>query len=221
MNSKYIVLALTALLAIGGCTKKVKLDTDTQKGSYAVGHQIGSNMKQQGIELDSDALSGGIVDALKGDKSKLTPEDTQKALMALQKASSDKQAALSEKNKNEGKAFLEKTKADMKVTASGLQYKVLTEGTGPMPKDTDTVVAHYKGTLTNGEKFDSSYDRGQPAEFPVKGVIPGWTEALKMMKVGSKWLLHIPPELGYGPNPRPGIPGNSVLIFEVELVKIK
>ena len=113
-----------------------------------------------------------------------------------------------------------KTQAGVKTTASGLQYQVLTEGTGKTPAASDTVKAHYKGTLIDGKVFDSSYDRGQPAEFPVSGVIPGWTEALQMMKVGSKWKLFIPAELAYGQQSPPGIPSNSVLIFEVELLDV-
>lgn len=133
-----------------------------------------------------------------------------------------KQTEAGEKNKADGMAFLEKNKTqpNVKTTASGLQYIVVEEGKGKSPTDKDTVKAQYNGTLITGEKFDSSYDRGQPAEFPVSGVIKGWTEALQMMKVGGKMKLFIPPELGYGPAARPGIPANSVLVFDVELVDI-
>jgi FKBP-type peptidyl-prolyl cis-trans isomerase FkpA/FKBP-type peptidyl-prolyl cis-trans isomerase FklB len=126
-------------------------------------------------------------------------------------------------NKKKADDFLaeNKKKDGIKVTASGLQYKITKEGTGPSPKPDDTVVVNYTGTLTDGTKFDSSYDRHQPAEFPLKGVIPGWTEALQLMKKGSKATLYIPPQLAYGEHPRPGIPANSVLVFEVELLDVK
>lgn len=133
-----------------------------------------------------------------------------------------KQQEAAEENKKKGSEYLEKNKSaeGVKVTASGLQYKVEKEGDGKTPVKTDTVKAHYKGTLVDGTQFDSSYDRGQPAEFPVQGVIPGWSEALQMMKVGSKYKLFVPPELAYGASGRPGIPANSVLVFEVELIDI-
>jgi FKBP-type peptidyl-prolyl cis-trans isomerase len=133
-----------------------------------------------------------------------------------------KQQEAAESNAAEGKAFLEKNKSaeGVKTTASGLQYIVVQEGTGKTPGLNDTVKANYTGTLINGTKFDSSVDRGQPAEFPVSGVIKGWTEALQMMKVGGKVKLFIPPELGYGASARPGIPANSVLVFDVELVDV-
>ncbi len=143
-------------------------------------------------------------------------------MMTLQEDAMKKQQEAAENNKKKSAEFLEKNKsaAGFKVTASGLQYSVITEGNGATPKKEDTVKCHYTGTLIDGTKFDSSLDRGTPAEFPVAGVIPGWTEALQMMKVGSKYKLVIPPELAYGAQGRPGIPANSVLIFEVELLEI-
>jgi FKBP-type peptidyl-prolyl cis-trans isomerase FkpA/FKBP-type peptidyl-prolyl cis-trans isomerase FklB len=214
--------ALSAALFINvGCEKK--LDTDQRKASYAIGQQIGQNLKNQNIEFDPEVLAMSIKEASTGKPSKLKPEEMQQALMKLQEGIMKKQNEQADKNKGEGTAFLEKNKtaADVKTTASGLQYIVVQEGTGKTPGPDDVVKAHYKGTLINGEKFDSSYDRGQPAEFPVNGVIKGWTEALQMMKVGGKVKLFVPPELGYGPSARPGIPANSVLIFEVELVDVK
>ncbi len=211
-----------ALVVIGtACTRKVKLDTDTKKSSYAIGQQIGTNLKQQNIEFDSEALAAALKDASEG-KNQLTKEEIQAAMMKLQETAMKKQQEISETNKKAGADFLEKNKSaeGVKVTASGLQYIVEKEGTGKSPTADDTVKCQYKGTLTNGEQFDSSYDRGQPAEFPVKGVIPGWTEALQLMKPGGKMKLFVPPELAYGPAGRPGIPPNSVLVFEVELVEI-
>lgn len=222
---KCIIRGLLVVAAIGmiACEKKAKLDTDIQKASYGIGTQIGNNMKQQNIEIDTLALSAGLGDALAGKDLKLKPEEIQQALMKLQEMAMKKQTEVADKNKKEGQAFLDKNKAESGIvtTASGLQYQVVKEGTGPTPTEKDVVTAHYEGKLINGQKFDSSYDRNQPADFPVTGVIPGWTEALKLMKVGSKWKLFVPPDLGYGASPRPGIPPNSVLVFDVELMGIK
>lgn len=219
MKKLVMVGASAALLAAVGCTKK--LDTDQKKASYAIGQQIGSNMKQQNIDIDADVMAMSMKDALKGE-SKLTKEEIQQAMMKLQEAAMKKQQEAGEENKKKGAEYLEKNKSadGIKVTASGLQYKVEKEGDGKTPTKTDTVKAHYKGTLIDGTQFDSSYDRGQPAEFPVQGVIPGWSEALQLMKVGAKYKLFVPPELAYGASGRPGIPANSVLVFEVELLDI-
>lgn len=219
---KRFLIVSAAILAVvaTGCQKK--LDDDKKKASYAIGQQIGGNLKNQHIDFDSDVLAMSIVEAAQGKESKLKPEEMQAALMKLQEGMMKKQQEEAEKNKTEGAAFLEKNKtaAGVKVTPSGLQYIVVQEGTGKAPTLKDTVKAHYTGTLINGQKFDSSYDRGQPAEFPVEGVIKGWTEALQMMKVGGKMKLFIPSELGYGPAARPGIPANSVLVFDVELLDV-
>lgn len=219
--NKWIVggVAVAAVAFSAGCTKK--LDTDVKKASYAIGQQIGTNLKQQNIDFDADVLAKSLKDAGQG-KSDMSKEDMQAAMMKLQELTVKKQQEESEKNKKVGEEFLAKNKsaAGVKTTASGLQYIVEKEGTGKTPTAKDHVKCHYKGTLINGEQFDSSYERGQPAEFPVGGVIPGWTEALQLMKVGSKYKLFIPPELAYGASGRPGIPGNSVLVFEVELLEI-
>jgi FKBP-type peptidyl-prolyl cis-trans isomerase len=219
MKLGLVSTAALMLLAVG-CQKK--LDTDMKKASYAIGTQIGQNLKQQSIDIDADVLAMAISEAVAGKESKLTKEQIQEAMQKLQEASIKKQQAEAEDNKKKGMEFLEKNKAasGVKVTPSGLQYQVITEGNGAVPNAEDVIKAHYKGTLVSGQQFDSSYDRGTPAEFPVKGVIPGWTEALQMMKTGSKFKLWIPPELAYGPSPRPGIPANSVLSFEVELLEI-
>lgn len=219
-NSKWILVA--GLAVVAGCNKGAKLDTDLQKASYAIGQQIGSNLKGQNIQVDTDVLAASLKEAVEGKPSRLKPEEMQAALMKLQETVMKKQSEEGEKNKKDGEAFLakNKTEANVKTTASGLQYVILTEGTGKTPAATDVVKAHYKGTLTNGEVFDSSYDRGEPAEFPLDGVIKGWTEGLQLLKVGGKMKLFIPPDLGYGPMPRPKIPANSVLVFEVELLDI-
>ncbi len=225
MRRQLVLIAAmsTALMMVGvGCEKKPKLDTDVQKASYAIGQQIGNNLKTQSIEFDADVLATSIKEASQGKESRLKPEEMQQALTKMQETLMKKQSEKADKNKSEGTTFLEKNKAaaGVKTSASGLQYTIEKEGAGKTPALTDNVKAHYKGTLINGEKFDSSYDRGQPAEFPVSGVIKGWTEALQMMKVGGKMKLFVPPDLGYGASERPGIPANSVLVFEVELMDV-
>lgn len=224
--SRFFTGTLAALMAtalFAGCNKKPKLDNDKNKASYAIGMQIGRSLKSQNAEVNVSALSAGIEDALAGKEGELKPEEMQAALQKMQEEAMKKAMEAADKNLKEGQAWLDQNKAkpNVKTTASGLQYEVVTEGSGPTPKDEDTVKVHYTGTLINGEKFDSSVDRGQPAEFPVGGVIPGWTEALKLMKTGSKYKLFVPPNLAYGPSGRPGIPPNSVLIFDVELLEVK
>lgn len=220
MNKLALVAVSGLLLTLTACNKP-DLKSDKGQASYAIGQQIGKNLKAQNIDVDPKTLAASLADAAQG-KSEMKDEDIQKAMMKLQEMAMKKQAEEGETNKKKSADFLEKNKTaeGVKVTASGLQYQVMTEGTGPVPKKEDTVKCHYTGTLIDGTKFDSSVDRGQPAEFPVAGVIPGWTEALQMMKVGSKYKLFIPPELAYGPAGRPGIPANSALIFEVELLEI-
>ncbi len=199
-----------------------------QKLGYALGRNVGESVKPAGGDIDIDFLVRGLTEVLGGKESVMNADENRQVMMDFQKQMIEKrQAAMKaegEKNVAEGKKFLDdnKKKDGVKVTASGLQYKVLKSGDGKSPKPTDTVSAHYKGTLINGTEFDSSYKRNEPAKFPVTGVIKGWTEALQMMKVGDKWQLFIPPELAYGPNGRPPtIPPQSTLIFEVELVGIQ
>lgn len=218
---RILVLATVAAVGLGLTACNKKLDTDTKKASYAIGQQIGGNLKSQSIDFDPEVVAMALKDVQKGE-SKLDKDGMQQAMMKLQELATAKQSKEAEENLKKSAAYLEqnKTQAGVKTTASGLQYIVVQEGKGATPGDEDTVKAHYTGTLINGEKFDSSVDRGQPAEFPVKGVIPGWTEALKMMKVGEKVKLFIPPNLAYGAQGRPGIPANSALIFDVELLDI-
>ena len=205
------------------------LTSTKQKASYAIGMNWGTGLHRQGIDVDSAALIQGMKDALGGGKTLLTEDEARSALMQLQKEMQEKQqakaAAEGEANKKEGDAFLaaNKSKEGVVTLPSGLQYKILTPGTGPKPTASDSVVCNYKGTLINGTEFDSSYKRGEPATFPVTGVIKGWTEALQLMPVGSKWQLFIPSDLAYGPRGTPGGPigPNATLIFEVELVSIK
>ncbi|HEV7551095.1 MAG TPA: FKBP-type peptidyl-prolyl cis-trans isomerase [Candidatus Angelobacter sp.] len=205
------------------------LTSTKEKASYAIGMNWGTGLHRQGIDVDSAALVQGMKDALSGGKTLLTEEEARAALMQLQSEMQAKQQAKAaqegDANKKEGDTFLaaNKSKEGVVTLPSGLQYKILTPGTGPKPAASDSVVCNYKGTLINGTEFDSSYKRGEPATFPVTGVIKGWTEALQLMPVGSKWQLVIPSDLAYGPRGTPGGPigPNATLVFEVELMSIK
>lgn len=199
-----------------------------EKASYALGMNVGSGLKRQSVDIDPDTFAKGLKDALSGGKTVLTEDEARATLMQLQNDMRAKQEEQrkqqGENNLKEGEAFLAANKSKEGVVAlpSGLQYKILTPGTGPKPTSADQVVCNYKGTLINGTEFDSSYKRGQPATFPVGGVIKGWTEALQLMPVGSKWQLFIPASLAYGERGAGNDIGpNATLIFEVELLSIK
>lgn len=218
------LLVFTLSVSAWGKEPAGGLKTDKQKFSYSAGYQIGQNLKRQNLDLDSRAFSQGAQDAITSAKPRLKPEEMQAAFQAQQKKDMEKQAATAKKNLDAGQAFLEanKKKDGVVTLASGLQYKVITEGKGKQPKDADTVVAHYRGTLINGTEFDSSYQRNEPATFPVGGVIKGWQEALPLMKEGSKWQVYIPSDLAYGPRGAGGEIGpNEVLIFDIELLSVK
>ena len=204
------------------------MTTQKDQISYILGYQIGGNFKQQGISISPEIILRGLSDAL-GEKPMALPDSVariaymafQQEMMKKQQAATGKAAA---KNKAEGDAFLaaNKTKDSVITLPSGLQYKVITPGTGKTPIATDTVVTHYRGTLIDGTEFDNSYSRGEPATFPVNGVIKGWTEALQLMKEGAKWQLFIPSELAYGERPRGQVIGpNATLVFDIELIKVK
>jgi FKBP-type peptidyl-prolyl cis-trans isomerase len=204
------------------CNRKPKSNKD--QVSYTIGAQFGKSLKSQNLDLDTSALSRGIVDGYKGgDKILLSEEEMQAAMMKLSEDRQKEQKTESDANKVKAEEFLlnNKSAEGVKTTASGLQYKILEPGTGAAPKGDDIVVVNYKGTLIDGTEFDSSYKRNQPAEFPLKGVIPGWTEGLQLLKKGGKAIFWIPPELAYGERPRNQIPGNAVLIFDVELLDVK
>ena len=203
--------------------KPSQLKDTKDKASYSIGLNIGTNLKRQNVELNTDALMTGLKDGISGQKPLLNEQEVREAMLALQKDMQQKQEAAAQKNAKDGVKFLadNKAKAGVKATASGLQYKVEKDGKGAQPKADDTVTVNYRGTLIDGTEFDSSYKRGQPATFPVNGVIKGWTEALQLMKAGSKYQLFIPADLAYGPAGRPTIPPNSTLIFEVELLDVK
>ncbi len=211
-----------------GSQSPLVLKTDKDKVSYALGMNLGTNLHRDSIDIDTAVFLRALKDTLAGGKTLLTESETRAALMQLQTAvrakQMEKMKLAGEANKKEGESFLaaNKTKEGVVTLPSGLEYKILAEGTGPKPAATDTVVCNYRGTLVNGTEFDSSYKRGQPATFPVSGVIKGWTEALQLMPVGSKWQLFLPAELAYGERgPSPEIGPNSTLVFEVELLSIQ
>jgi FKBP-type peptidyl-prolyl cis-trans isomerase FklB len=197
------------------------------KESYSLGYQFGQSMKAQGMDLDLEIYSAGIRDALAGTTPQLGPEEIRTTVLDLQKrlaAARQKEfKELAEKNLVDGKTFLEQNKKKDGVVSlpSGLQYKILADGSGKMPNAADSVTVNYRGTLIDGKEFDSSYKRGQPVTFQVGKVIRGWTEALQLMKEGAKWRLVIPPQLAYGDRGTSTIPPNSTLIFEVELITVK
>jgi FKBP-type peptidyl-prolyl cis-trans isomerase FklB len=216
-----------ALLSLAGSVfgqdKSTPLKDSKDKVSYSIGLNIGLNLKKQNVSINPDTFVLGLKDALAG-KPQMTDEQVKETMTAFEKEMIDKQKAAGVKNGADGEKFLaeNKKKEGVKTTASGLQYKVVKEGSGAQPKEKDTVMANYRGTLIDGTEFDSSYTRGQPATFPVSGVIKGWTEALQMMKVGSKYQLFIPANLAYGERAMgPDIGPNSTLIFEVELLDVK
>jgi FKBP-type peptidyl-prolyl cis-trans isomerase len=225
-------LGLAAPLFADGTNQ---LADEKSRVSYALGMLNGHQWKTQDLDFDPDIYAQGIKDALAGKPTLLTPEEAQQTIEAFKKeyGARQQQKKMEQviKNKAEGEAFLATNKladgvkvlqVDMPGSkTSELQYIVLNQGTGPVPKATDKVTVNYRGALLDGTEFDSSYKRGQPASFPVNGVIHGWTQALEIMPVGSKWKLFIPADLAYGENGRPGIPPNSVLIFEVELLSVE
>jgi FKBP-type peptidyl-prolyl cis-trans isomerase FklB len=226
---------LIAVLAVGllfsavslYAAEEATLKTPKEKLSYIIGVQIGNDLKSQSIDVDPVIVNQGLQDSILGKDLKIGDQEAKEIISVYQKERAAKMAEekkkAGEKNKQEGTAFLaeNKKKEGVKTLPSGLQYKVIKEGTGKMPKATDTVVTQYRGTSVDGKEFDSSYKRGEPATFPVNGVIRGWTEALQLMKEGSKWQLFVPPALAYGDQGAGPIGPNATLIFEVELLSIK
>lgn len=236
INKHLLVVGLVASAAlVAGCKEEPKKEDDNakiatleQKVSYIIGQNMAKSLQQNGVTLESDAFLLAVSDVKSNTPSRISEEDTKKSMEEMQQKVSAKKEEetkkLSETNAAEGSKFLEENKAKegVQVTASGLQYKVISAGTGAKPKATDTVSVHYVGKLVNGTEFDSSRKHGdQPVSFPVNGVIPGWTEALQLMPQGSKWELYIPSDLAYGPGGSGPIPAAATLIFEVELLEVK
>ncbi len=218
-----IFAALALVTSIVAQEKKTPLKDQKDKSSYAIGLNIGMNFNKQKIAINPDVFVAGVKDGLAG-KPQMTEAEVRETMTNLEKDMESKQKEASQKNASDGEKFLaeNKKKEGVKTTASGLQYKVIKEGTGPQPKATDTVTVNYRGTLIDGTEFDSSYKRGQPATFPLNAVIKGWTEGLQLMKVGSKYQIFIPASLGYGERGAGADIGpNSTLIFEVELMDTK
>jgi FKBP-type peptidyl-prolyl cis-trans isomerase len=221
--------AMTAAPAAAGAAKDAKppIAIDKNKVSTMVGMDIGRGLTQIKDDIDIKIVEQALEQTLKGEKTSLTQEEAlqvrQAYMQQMQAKRVTEQKAAAEKNKGEGSAFLakNKSKSGVKTTASGLQYEVEKEGTGPKPKATDTVKVNYLGTKIDGTKFDSSYDRGQPATFPLNGVIKGWSEGLQLMPVGSKYKFFVPADLAYGENAPGPIGPNATLIFEVELLGIE
>ena len=226
LNHLSAIALLTASVLVAGCNQAetpmpdstFDASSDTESASYLIGYRQAQGVQEQGGEvIDMGAYLLGAQHAIAGQESKVPVDNEEQLRAALSEALMQSKAA-------SGEAFMAENaaRAEVTTTASGLQYEVLTEGTGPKPQATDTVVTHYHGTLTDGTVFDSSVERGSPASFPVNRVIPGWTEALQMMGVGSKWRLVVPPELAYGERGAGGaIPPNATLVFEVELLEIQ
>jgi FKBP-type peptidyl-prolyl cis-trans isomerase FklB len=222
-HSILIISASLLALPLFGQEKSPQLKDQKDKVSYSIGMNIGANLSRQKVDINPDLLAAGIKDTIAG-KPQLTQDQVKDVMQQFEKDMEQKQKAAGEKNKAEGAKFLEenKKKEGVKTTASGLEYKVIKEGTGPQPKATDMVTVNYRGTLIDGTEFDSSYKRGQPATFPLNGVIKGWTEGLQLMKAGSKYQFVVPSNLAYGERSvGPDIAANATLIFEVELLDVK
>jgi FKBP-type peptidyl-prolyl cis-trans isomerase FklB len=224
---KYLLaMVLSVILLSNLCLaeEKPNLKNEKAKVNYSVGYQIGADFKHQGVEINPEMLLKGIQDALSGEKALMTPQERRNALVNLQRQVAAQQEQDKPKQaqeyRGEGREFLVENgkKEGVKTTDSGLQYKVIREGTGRSPGATDTVTVHYRGTLIDGNEFDSSYRNGKPASFRVDRVIPGWTEALQLMREGAKWQLFIPPDLAYGER---GTLADKTLIFDVELISVQ
>lgn len=222
---KSIKLVCISLLLSVFCAPLFAADikTNEQKYSYAIGFQIGNNLKNENVKVDVDLIAQAIKDVMGGKDLKVSMEEMQAAVLEIQKQQQEERLAQGKKSKEAGEKFLaeNKKKKGIKTLENGIQYKVLTKGKGDKPKPTDTVEVHYKGTLIDGKEFDSSYSRGQPATFGVNQVIKGWQEVLPMMKTGAKWQVYIPADLAYGARGAgANIGPNETLIFDIELLKI-
>lgn len=221
---KLKTLAILPLIAgVSLASHATSLETEKQKLSYIFGVQVGQGVVAEGVDIEMDAFAAGIRDMLEGNKPQIDAETAQNLAAMYQKKKQDELAKVAQLKQQESSDFLAKNAKEkgVKVTASGLQYKVIEEGKGKSPKSEDKVVAHYKGTLIDGTVFDSSHDRGEPATFPVAGVIRGWQEALPMMKEGGKWQIVVPAELAYGQRGAGKLIGpNETLIFDIELLSV-
>lgn len=221
---KQFPIAVLVCASVSSTVLAAELVTDKQKFSYALGTQIGQNVSQQGIELNADAFAAGVRDILNNNELQLSQEQMQVAAENYQQELETKRDSQGTENNRKGRAFRAENKkaADVEELENGIQYKVLNAGDGAKPSVEDTVVVHYRGTLTNGDQFDSSYDRGEPAEFKLNKVIQGWQEVLPLMQEGAKWQVVIPPELAYGEQGAGASIGpNETLVFDIELIEVK
>jgi len=224
----FVALACLSLVTCKGVASKQELSSQADKVGYILGYQMGRSLKDQGVTVAPDRVIQGLRYASVGTKSLLTDDEMRSVMMALQAdiqaKNQVKDSAAAVANKKEGDAFLaeNRTKPGVKTTASGLQYKVIKEGAGPRPTAASTVTVHYRGTHLNGDEFDNSYQRNEPATFPLNGVIPGWSEGVQLMNSGAKYQFFIPANLAYGERGSPPAIGpNQTLIFEVELLSFK
>jgi len=226
MKQFFINGAVIAAIFLSGPVLATELETEAQKLGYIIGMDIGASLKQQGTDLDLDTLIEAIRATYNDETLAMTPEEAasvRETFIAARRAEADQQReSMSSINATEGDKFLleNRVKEGVQVTDSGLQYKVIVMGDGAKPNANDKVTVHYRGTLLNGEEFDSSYSRNQPTSFQLDQVIAGWTEGVALMPVGSKFLFYIPPDLAYGAAGGGPIGPNSTLIFEVELLSI-
>lgn len=219
--------SVLAAVMLSGAALATELETEAQKLGYIIGMDVGASLKQQGTELDLDALYDAIKATYNGEELAMTPEEAaaiRESFIAKRRTDAEQEReGLAATNATEGDKFLleNRTKEDMQMTDSGLQYKVIEMGDGAKPAATDKVKVHYRGTLLNGEEFDSSYARGEPISFQLDKVIPGWTEGVQLMPVGSKFMFYIPSSLAYGPGGGGSIGPNATLIFQIELLGIE
>ncbi len=224
MLLRYVLVLITAFASFASIAEEDFLKSDKQKFSYGIGLQIGQSLARQGVEIDVEAFAQAVFDAQNGLSPRIAPEELNKVMQKQQEQLQSKQKNASTDNLKAGKDFLaENMKKDgVKQTSSGLQYKILKEGSGTKPESSGAVVVHYTGKLLDGREFDSSHRRGEPATLPLSGVIKGWQEALPMMREGAKWQLYIPSDLAYGERGAGGVIGpNQTLMFDIELIKVK
>lgn len=237
MNKRLLMTGMLCSAAIlAGCnqgdaeketTKEVQLQTLEQKVNYAIALNMANNFKQREVPIEVDAFTQALKDVRDGTEPRLNEEQLQETMQTFQEQQMElqqqRQKEIADKNKADGEKFLSDNaaKEGVEMTESGLQYKVLEEGDGIQPAAEDTVTVHYEGRLVDGTVFDSSYERGNPATFGLNQVIPGWTEGLQLMETGSKYELYIPSDLAYGPGGNQGIPPNSTLVFQVELLEVE
>jgi FKBP-type peptidyl-prolyl cis-trans isomerase FklB len=219
-------LCLALLPGVAGAAEAAGPEQEQEKVGYAVGYQVGGDFRRQGLSVNPEMVVRGVLDALAGSESLMTADEMRQSLVEVQReaeaARRREQERLAAENLAAGRAFLEKNgeQQGVRTLPSGLQYRVITPGTGPTPRAEDTVTVHYRGTLIDGSEFDSSYGRGEPATFRAEEVIAGWKEALPLMSEGARWELFVPPELAYGEAGTGRVGPNSTLVFEVELLSV-